>query len=200
MTAKHVPTIVYLHGFRSSPASVKATRLQVAVAALPPAVRPALHVPELAHRPAAAMTQILALAGAGDPAGTALVGSSLGGYYATYAAERLGSRAVVINPAVRPDRDLAAYRGSQVNQYTGGRFEVTEAHFDELRRLRVGRISRPERYWLLLETGDEVLDYREALGFYAGAWQYVRGGGDHAFGDFEAQLPALLRFCATGFA
>ena len=83
------------------------------------------------------------------------------------------------------------------NLYTGEPFEVTAAHFDELRALRVPRISRPERYFLLVETGDEVLDYREAVAFYAGAWQYVRGGGDHAFEDYERQIPAILRFAGV---
>jgi len=71
---------------------------------------------------------------------------------------------------------------------------VTREHMDELRALAVARITRPERYFLLVETGDEVLDYREAVAFYGGACQYVRGGGDHTFTDFESQIPAILRF------
>ena len=85
----------------------------------------------------------------------------------------------------------------QTNLHTGAAFEVTPAHFDELRALRVARITDPGRYLLMVETGDEVLDYAEAVAFYAGAWQYVRGGGDHAFRDFAAQLPALLRFAGV---
>jgi len=123
-----------------------------------------------------------------------VIGSSLGGFYATLAAERHGARAVVINPAVRPDLDLRAHAGPQTNLHTGARFEVTAAHFDELRAMRVGRISRPDRYFLLVRTGDEVLDYRQAVAFYAGAWQFVQGGGDHAFAGFEAQIPAILAF------
>jgi uncharacterized protein len=103
----------------------------------------------------------------------------------------------VINPAVRPYDDLVPYVGVQTNMYTGEAFEVTEAHFAQLRALAVARITRPERYFVLLEIGDEVLDYRVALAHYAGAWQYVRGGGDHAFQDFEAQLPAILRFAGV---
>jgi predicted esterase YcpF (UPF0227 family) len=190
------PTIVYLHGFRSSPASVKATQLRAAVAALPAAERPLLRVPELDHRPARAMATILAVAAEADGA-LAFVGSSLGGYYATFAAERLGTCAVLINPAVRPFDDLAPYRGRQVNLHSGTAFDVTDAHFDELRALRVPSITRPERYWLLVATGDDVLDYREAVRFYAGAAQLIVGGGDHAFGGFDAQIPAVLRFCAA---
>lgn len=194
------PLIVYLHGFRSSPHSVKAQAMVRAVAALPAASRPALVVPDLGHRPAAAIRHVLDIvARERDPgAPLAFVGSSLGGYYATHLAERLGARAVLINPAIRPFQDLEPYRGTQTNLYTGESFEVTNEHFDELRALAVPRITLPGRYFLLVQTGDEVLDYREAVAFYGGAWQYVQGGGDHAFQGFDAQIPAILRFATAG--
>ena len=191
------PTLVYLHGFRSSPASVKARQLGEAVAALRSADRPVLHVPELDHRPARAIASILALGADIDATKLTFVGSSLGGYYATYAAERLGARAVLINPAIRPDEDLRPHRGRQVNLYTGATFEVTDAHFAELAALRVGRITRPDRYLLLVQAGDEVLDYRQAVAFHAGAWQRVEGGGDHGFAGFEAQIALVLRFAGV---
>jgi len=190
-------TLVYLHGFRSSPASVKARQLGHAVAALPAADRPAFHVPELHHRPAHAMAAMLERVAGVDASTLTLVGSSLGGFYATYAAERLGARAVLINPAIRPNEDLQPYRGLQANLYTGAAFDVGDAHFAELAALRVGRISRPERYLLLVQSGDEVLDYAEAVAFYAGAWQRVEGGGDHGFAGFEAQIPLLFRFAGV---
>lgn len=157
-----------------------------------------LHVPALDHRPARAMETILGLAADVDRRALTFIGSSLGGYYATSAAERSGARAVLVNPTVRPYDDLASSRGLQANLYTGETFEVTERHFDELRALRIAKITKPERYWLLAQSGDEVLDYRAALAFYAGAWQYVQGGGDHAFADFESEIPAILRFCGVG--
>jgi len=194
-------TIVYLHGFRSSPASTKATRLRDYVAALPGATQPRLHIPELTHRPAAAVAGVAAWVERRADAqanSLAFIGSSLGGYYATHLAERFGARAVVINPAVRPYDALASTLGVQTNLYTGEAFEVTQEHMDELRAMAVARVTRPHRYFLLVETGDEVLDYREAVAFYGGAHQYVRGGGDHAFTDFDAQLPAIVRFCGSG--
>lgn len=185
--------IVYLHGFRSSGASIKARQLRAAVEAL--ASPPSLHIPDLGDRPRAAVEGVADwLARHGNPSRATFVGSSLGGFYATHLAERFGARAVMINPAVRPYEALAAWRGPQTNLYTGETFVVTDAHFDELRALAVPRITRPDRYFLLLETGDEVLDYREALGFYAGAFQYVHGGGDHTFTRFAQQVPAILRF------
>ncbi|MFO1395706.1 MAG: YqiA/YcfP family alpha/beta fold hydrolase [Burkholderiales bacterium] len=192
------PTLVYLHGFRSSPASQKAQHLRAVVDALPNARRPVLHIPTLTDRPAVAIASVVDwVEHNADPATLTFIGSSLGGYYATHLAERFGARAVLVNPTTRPYDDLAAWRGVQTNLYTGEAFEVTDAHFAELRALAVPRITRPERYFLLVETGDEVLDYRLAVAFYGGAWQYVRGGGDHSFQDFAAQVPAILRFAGV---
>ena len=188
--------IVYLHGFRSSPASAKAGQLRAAIAARDAKTRPALFVPELPHRPALAMAEIDRIAAGRDPARLCFVGSSLGGFYAIVAAERHGARAVLVNPAIRPDEALAAHAGVQTNLYTGAAFEVSAAHFAELRAMRVARITRPDHVFLLVETGDELLDYREAVAFCGGAWQFVRGGGDHAFQAFAEQIPAILRFVA----
>ena len=192
--------IVYLHGFRSSPRSAKAQAMVHAVASLPPDRRPTLVVPDLGHAPALAIAKVVEIIrrsrSGTDP--LAFIGSSLGGYYATTLAERYDARAVLINPAVRPYDDLAPYLGTQTNMYSGESFEVTEAHFEELRALAVPRISRPERYLLLVQSGDEVLDWRESVAHYGGAWQFVQGGGDHAFQGFDAQIPAILRFCGGG--
>jgi predicted esterase YcpF (UPF0227 family) len=188
--------VVYLHGFRSSPASIKATRLRAYVDSLPSP--PTLHVPALHHRPSLAMRDVVEWVERNADGDVAFVGSSLGGFYATYLAERFGARAVMINPAVRPYQALAASLGVQTNLHTGEAFEVTHEHMEELRAMAVARITHPERYFLLVETGDEVLDYRDAVAFYAGACQYVRGGGDHTFTEFEAQMPAILRFVGGG--
>ena len=187
--------IVYLHGFRSSPASIKATRLREFVEAL--SSPPLLHVPALHHRPSIAMQAVVDWVERHSNSDVAFIGSSLGGFYATHLAERFGARAVMINPAVQPYDALAPALGAQTNLYTGEAFEVTQEHMDELRAMAVARITRPDRYFLLVETGDEVLDYREAVAFYAGANQFVRGGGDHTFTDFDAQLAAIVRFAGV---
>jgi len=194
------PTIVYLHGFRSSPASVKAAAVTAAVEALPESIRPRLHVPALDVSPARAVAAVEAwIRGnvAGPERWLTFVGSALGGFYATCLAERLGARAVLVNPAIRPYDDLAEYVGAQTNLYTGATFVVTQAHFDELRALAVPRITRPSRYFLLVQSGDEVLDWREAVAYYGGAFQHVEGGGDHAFQGFAARIPAILRFAGV---
>jgi hypothetical protein len=129
-----------------------------------------------------------------------LIGSSLGGFYATHLAERFGARAAVINPTISPWDDLRPHAGTQTNLHSGEAFEVTDAHFRALRSLRVPRITRPERYFLLLRSGDEVLPWRDAIAFYAGASQLVLGGGDHGWTDFAGEIPAVLRFAGCAGA
>ncbi len=191
------PTIVYLHGLNSSPQSVKARALGEAIAALAPGGRPVFEVPALDTRPALAVRDVAQWVDAHAAQPLTFVGSSLGGFYATHLAERYGARAVLINPAVRPYSDLERYLGAQRNLYTGHTWELTRAHFDELSALAMRAITRPERYWLMVQTGDEVLDWREAVAFYARAYQFVQGGGDHGFQDFSAQIPPLLRFAGV---
>ena len=188
-------TIVYLHGFNSSPQSVKGRAIARAAAALPHA--PRFHIPALAHRPAQAMHDVCAWieAAAVECRSLAFIGSSLGGFYATWLAERFAARAVVINPAIRPAADLRPLVGRQRNPHTGVEYEVTPAHFVELEALQIERITRPERYLLLVRTGDELLDWRVATAFYAGAFQYVAGGGNHGWEDFGDEVAAVLRFC-----
>ena len=157
---------------------------------------PRFHLPRLNHRPARAMRDVCAWIDREAPQGhgLTLIGSSLGGFYATFLAERYGARAVVINPAIRPYEDLRPYTGRQRNPYTGEEYDVTPEYFAELVALAVTRITRPERYFLLVRTGDELLDWREAVGFYARANQYVAGGGDHGWTDFGDEVGSVLRF------
>ncbi|ENO75129.1 YqiA/YcfP family alpha/beta fold hydrolase [Thauera sp. 63] len=186
--------IVYLHGFRSAPASIKARALGARMAErglsdrfwceqLPVSPRAAIALAEaeIARAHAAGLTP-------------SVVGSSLGGYYATWLAERHGLRAVLVNPAVVAPLSLGAYVGTQTNLYTGESFDFTREHIDELRALEVPAITRPERYWLLAETGDEVLDYRHAVQKYAGARQTVLEGGDHGFSRWNDYLDAVIAF------
>jgi predicted esterase YcpF (UPF0227 family) len=121
-----------------------------------------------------------------------LVGSSLGGFYATVLAERLGCRAALLNPAVHPHATSTQYLGPQKNLYTGEEFELTQEHVEELRALDPPAITRPERYWLFVETGDEVLDYREAVAYYDGRAADVVRGGDHSLSSFPEHVPEIV--------
>ena len=181
--------LIYIHGFNSSPASFKAKVLRERLAALGRADE--FVAPALPHSPAAAAALLAEFAR--RHAQAVLVGSSLGGYYATWLAENFGLRAVLVNPAVRPYELLAAYVGTQKNLHTGEDYEFTAQHIAELCALEVGAIT-PERYLLMVETGDEVLDYRQAIEKYRGAQQLVIEGGDHGFSDFADYLDRVLAF------
>ena len=154
-------------------------------------------VPELHHRPARAIEQIAAACEGVPAADLTFVGSSLGGFYATVMAERLGCRAALVNPAVHPHRHFDRYRGAQKNLYTGEEFVLTQEHIDELQAMDPAEITRPERYWLFVETADEVLDYREAVAFYAGALQEVVRGGDHSMVSFPEHVPEIVAWAMS---
>ena len=149
-------------------------------------------VPELHHRPTRALEQIGSACGDVAAADLTLVGSSLGGFYATVVAEKLGCRAALLNPAVHPHAHFGRFLGAQKNLYTGQSFVLTEEHIEELRAADPPAITRPERYWLFVETGDEVLDYREATAYYAGALHAVVRGGDHSLVSFPEHIPELV--------
>ncbi len=129
------------------------------------------------------------------PQQLALIGSSLGGYYATYLAERLGCRAVLLNPAVEPPHDLEKYVGVSTAYHSDAPFEFKAEYLDELRALAVGRITEPQRYFLIAATGDEVLDWRQMVAHYPGARQCVIEGSDHGLSDFAPYLEPVLEFC-----
>ena len=186
--------LIYIHGFNSSPASFKARVLRSALAQRTPAL--SFTAPALPHSPQAAACLLDELVAANP--GVVLVGSSLGGYYATWLAERHALRAVLVNPAVRPYELLAGHVGRQKNLYTGEEYDFTSAHVAELRALECPAIT-PQHYLLMVETGDEVLDYRHAVERYRGARQLVIEGGDHGFGDFEKYIEAVFEFCGFMF-
>jgi uncharacterized protein len=184
--------LIYIHGFNSAPASFKARLVGERMRALGRGHE--YFVPALPHRPAEAMALLCAAIEKNPHA--ALIGSSLGGYYATYLAERYALRAVLVNPAVKPYTLLRGYLGPQKNLYTGAAYELTAQHVAELEALDTTAIT-PERYLLLTRTGDEVLDYRDAVEKYRGARQRVIPGGDHGFDDFERYLDETLAFCGV---
>jgi predicted esterase YcpF (UPF0227 family) len=184
--------LIYIHGFNSSPLSSKAQLLKEKLEALGRGAE--FSAPALPHSPAQAAALLDALV-TRHP-GAAVVGSSLGGYYATWLAERHALRAVLINPAVRPYELLASELGPQKNFHTGAAYELTRGHLDELRALEVERVT-PGHYLLLAATGDETLDYRHAVDRYRGCRELVIKGSDHSFSDFADYLDLVLGFCGT---
>lgn len=189
------PHLLYLHGFRSSPKSFKARVVQQRMEQLGCAAK--LICPQLPASPKAAMDLVLTLVERHKD-DLAIVGSSLGGFYATWLAERLGCRAVLINPAVDPLKDLDKHVGVTTAWHSDEPFEFKREYIAELAELKVARITRPERYFLLAATGDEVLDYRDMVAHYAGAHQHVIEGSDHAVSEFERYVDEVLDFCRSG--
>jgi predicted esterase YcpF (UPF0227 family) len=188
--------VLYLHGFRSSPKSFKARVVHQRMAQLGRAQQ--LICPQLPASPKAAMELVLTLAERHQAKGEnklAVIGSSLGGFYATWLAERFGCRAVLINPAVDPLKDLEKHVGVTTAWHSDEPFEFKREYIDELADLKVEKITRPERYFLLAATGDEVLDYRDMVAHYAGARQHVIEGSDHAVSEFEQYVDEVLDFC-----
>jgi len=187
--------LIYLHGFNSSPQSHKAQVLGRYMEAR--GLGASFLCPALPHWPEQAIAAIEdAIAQAPNHACT-LVGSSLGGFYATWFAEKRGLNAVLINPAIHPHRDLRTFLGVQQNLHTGEKYELTEAHLAQWARLFLPAVT-PSRYLLLVETGDELLDYREAVQKYAGAQQVVVQGGDHTLQSFPEHIPLILEFARFG--
>jgi predicted esterase YcpF (UPF0227 family) len=185
--------LLYLHGFRSSPQSTKARR----VAAWVQAQRPDLHwwCPQLPPSPREAMAMVDDTVRGWPAQAMAVIGSSLGGFYATVVAERLGCPAVLLNPAVDPARDLAKYIGEQTAFHDPAeRFFFRAEFVDELRALTPAAITLPERYLAVIAKGDELLDWREMSARYAGCRIKLLEGGDHALSDFDAHLPDILHF------
>jgi predicted esterase YcpF (UPF0227 family) len=185
--------VLYLHGFRSSPRSFKAKRM----AGWVQAQRPDLvwWCPQLPPSPREAAEMLMHGFAAWPQQRMAVVGSSLGGFYATAVAERIGCPAVLLNPAVNPARDLAAYIGEQTSFHDPAEHFFFRAEFvDELRALTPTAITRPERYAAVIAKGDEVLDWREMAGRYPGATIRLLEGGDHALSDFDDHLPFVLNF------
>lgn len=185
--------LLYLHGFRSSPRSFKAQRLHAWLQAH----RPGVHwwCPQLPPSPREAMALVMQGVAGWPHDRMAVLGSSLGGFYATWVAERLGCPAVLLNPAVDPARDLAAYIGEQTAFHTPEeRFFFRAEYVDELQALQAGPIKQPQRYLLVAAKGDEVLDWREMVARYPGVRLHLLEGGDHALSDFDDHLPLIIDF------
>ena len=185
--------LLYLHGFRSSPASFKAQVMARWLAAQ----RPDVHwwCPQLPPSPAATWALIEQGVAGWPKREMAVVGSSLGGFYATAVAEATGCRALLLNPAVDPARDLATQVGEQSQFHAPEeRFFFRPEYIAELEALTVPAITRPERYSAIIAKGDELLDWREMVARYPGATIRLLEGSDHGLSDFNDHLPFVQEF------
>lgn len=185
--------LLYLHGFLSSPASNKARITAAVVANRHPSVT--WLCPMLAASPQQAMADVLQSISQWPKASMAVMGSSLGGFYATWLAEQIGCRAVLLNPAVRPARDLRPHLGEHALWHDSSQHFVLEPEFiDELQAMELDHISHPDRYFAVIAKGDEVLDWKEMTGHYPGASVKLLPQGDHALSDYEQHLDEIIEF------
>ncbi|MFA5663363.1 YqiA/YcfP family alpha/beta fold hydrolase [Castellaniella sp.] len=193
--------ILYLHGFRSSPDSAKARLLAAGLARR--GLADQWCCPQLPASPAAALRLALQISRAASDAPDgllAVIGSSLGGFYATWVAEQTGCRAIVLNPVVHAARDLATQVGQHRTFHDDQPFEFLPRYVDELAEAEAGVsvLTRPERYFLLATTGDEVLDWREMQARYPASPQLIVEGSDHGISGFEQYVATVLEFALPG--
>ncbi len=185
--------VIYLHGFNSSPQSMKAVLTKQYFQQHFPEV--SFYCPQIISNPQGAVAQITALVGAiTSPYQCYFIGSSLGGYLATYFAEKYGCKAVLINPAVKPYELLEEYLGEQTNPYTKEIYHVNEDFIDDLKVLEQNQLQDKDSYFVMVQTGDEVLDYRQAVVKYQNHHLLIQQGGDHSFIDYDKMLPQITAF------
>jgi len=188
MNSKSGKILLYIHGFGSSGKGGKAEILrnilrdQIIAPSLPP-------IPELAVDTLEQM--VSCIRNSGHEA--VLTGSSLGGYYATYLADKYNLKAVLINPAIKPYNTLAARLGLNHSYYDFSNYEFTQKHIDKLRDYDVAE-PKVENFMLLLRTGDTVLDYREAVEKFSGATIDIEKGGTHSYEDIEQKIDQIVHF------
>ena len=193
MRAMPTTHLLYLHGFRSSPQSTKAQLMAARVARDHPGVH--WWCPQLPLSPRASMALVSEGIAHWPSGGTAVVGSSLGGFYATWLAERLRCKAALLNPAVFPTRDLAAHIDELTSWHDPAQAFIFEPSFiAELEDLQCAGPVEPSNYYALVAKGDEVLDWREMIARYSGATVRLLEGSNHALSDFAAHIDAVLAF------
>ncbi|WP_299180222.1 YqiA/YcfP family alpha/beta fold hydrolase [uncultured Neptuniibacter sp.] len=187
------PLFIYVHGFNSSPQSMKAQLFLRYMQSQ--GCGDQVEIPDLSHWPAEAMAQLKKLVEINADRPVILLGSSLGGYYSTWLTEHYSNvSTVLINPSVRPFELLPQYLGRNENLYSGESYMLTETHLEQLLALHCEKVARPEAYLLLTQTGDETLDYREAVEKFSESPQFIQPGGSHGFEQFETLIPSILAF------
>lgn len=187
--------LVYLHGFRSSPRSSKAVMTGQAITALTSKDHSyEWYCPQLLASPKQSMDMVTSHIDQSDADNIIIIGSSLGGFYTNYLAEKYQCKGIALNPAVYAARELEPHVGMMTEYDSDKPFDFKAQYIDELRALQVEKISDPQRYFLIAAKGDELLEWKEMVAFYKGAKQLVLEGSDHGIADYADHLPAVMDF------
>jgi predicted esterase YcpF (UPF0227 family) len=187
--------LVYLHGFRSSPNSTKAVMTGEAVRAISTADNTyEWYCPQLPASPKESIDMVIEHIDQSKADRIVIVGSSLGGFYTNFLAEKYHCKGIVLNPAVYAARELEPHVGMMTSYDSEEPFDFKAEYVDQLRSLQVDRATNPDRYFLIAAKGDELLDWQEMVNFYPGAKQLVLEGGDHGISDYATHLPAVIQF------
>jgi len=185
--------LLFIHGFLSSPASQKAQQVAAWCKQHHSAID--YHCPALSAYPDESIEVLENIVQSYTSKPIYIIGSSLGGYYATYLAEKYGLKAVLVNPAVEPFNSIDAYLDIDLKNYHNEEvYRLNRTHMESLRSIYVEEITKPENYWLMVQTGDETLDYRQAVKKYKLCLSTIEQGGDHSFQNFEQWLPKIFDF------
>jgi len=188
-----IENVLYIHGFNSSPLSLKAQQTKTYLNEHYPNI--AFHCPQLLNQPKAAIAQLDEIIT--QLSNVTLIGSSLGGYFSTYFVEKYKLSAVLVNPAVRPYELLTDLLGEQTNPYTNETFVIESSFINDLKQLEQDKITK-NCYQVMVQTGDEVLDYRQATEKYQACKVLLQQGGDHSFVNYEKMLPEIATFLRWG--
>ncbi|MEZ9595607.1 YqiA/YcfP family alpha/beta fold hydrolase [Shewanella sp. 10N.261.52.F9] len=186
--------LLYIHGFNSSPLSDKGLVTASYIAEHHPQLP--FFQPQLPSEPLEAMALLIDIVEKAQAEGEPLtyIGSSLGGYFASYLTETYGGRAVLVNPAVKPFELFDEFIGTQYNPYTDETYQVVAEHKHDVGRYNTPAILNPDRFYVLLQTGDEVLDYKQAMQKYHCCKLLIEPDGDHSFIGYKDQLASICEY------
>ena len=183
--------VLFVHGFNSSPLSIKAQLTKQYLEQYYPSVK--FHCPQLATTPKNAIKQLEHYVKSAPNEKWALIGSSLGGYFSTFLSEVYNLKAVLINPAIKPYELLSDYIGEQINPYTQEVYSIEYSYIQDLVALEKQYIVK-NNYMVMVQTGDEVLNYQQAVDKFNNSLVIVQSGGNHSFEHYESMLPKIAEF------
>ena len=184
-------SILYFHGFASSSSSNKAKILKKYISRNYKNAE--IIIPDLNNNFKLAVSQIYELINSAKYP-IVFMGSSLGGYYASYFSTKLKTKSVLINPAIPPLKDFEMYLGENENYSTGKKFKITREDIRYIRKVSYKKYANAENTYVLLESGDEVLNYKETAKYFSGSYMDIVYGGSHSYESLDEKLKSIVNF------